>query len=100
MYFINNIHIFFFQISDYPDLLLQCTKQDQIILSIFYVDTGPYKRPKCGYRKRTQPVKLVIKLPIVEERLNVLVKNAFTFYYIFSKISQFFVLYFFSHKFQ
>ena len=91
--------IFFFQISDYPDLFLKCTKQDQTILSISYVDTGPYKRPKCGYRKCTQPVKLVVKLPLVEERLNLLVRKTFTFDYIFSELSQFFGLYFLGHKF-
>ena len=44
------------------------------MLSLFAVDTGPYKRQKFGYRKRTGPCKLTVQLPLVEERLNLIVR--------------------------
>lgn len=44
----------FFQISGYPEIYLQCTVDDQKLLSIFEVDTGPYRRQKFSYRKRTE----------------------------------------------
>ena len=45
------------------------------MLSLFAVDTGPYKRQKFGYRKRTGPCKLTVQLPLVEERLNSIVRH-------------------------
>ena len=38
------------------------------------MDTGRYKKQKHGYRKRTGPSKLLVKLPLVEERLDEVVK--------------------------
>ena len=69
--FCNNMS---FQISDYPEIYRQCTVEDQKLLSIFKVDTGPYSRHKFGYRKRTAAVKLKVELPLVEERLQLLVR--------------------------
>ena len=44
------------------------------MLSLFTVDTGPYKRQKFGYRKRTAPCKLTVQLTLVKERLNLIVR--------------------------
>ena len=33
-----------FQIKDYPQNFLQCSVEDQKVLAIFEVDTGPYAR--------------------------------------------------------
>ena len=66
-----------FQISDYTNRFRQCTIEDQSLLSIFHIDTGPYQRYHFGYRKRTAPVKLVVVLPLVEERQDHLVRNYF-----------------------
>ena len=63
------------QISDYPQEYLECTEEDQKLLALFEVDTGPYQKDKFGYRKRTAPLKLVVKLPFVEERLDELVNS-------------------------
>ena len=62
-------------ITDYPDLYRQCSIQDQSLLSIFDVNTGPDRRHKCGYRKRTAPVKLLVKMPLVEERIQLIVRR-------------------------
>ena len=43
-------------------------------MAIFEVDTGPYARAQFGYRKRTGAVKLKVKLPLVEERLQLIVR--------------------------
>ena len=63
-----------FQISDYPDIYRECSVEDQKLLAIFTVDTGPYCRQQFGYRKRTAPVKLKVQLPLVEERLQLIVR--------------------------
>ena len=52
----------------------QCSVVDQKLLSIFEVDMRPYQRQQYGYRKRTDPVKLRVKLPLVEECLNFIVR--------------------------
>ena len=65
---------YYFQISDYPDIYRQCSVEDQKLLAIFTVDTGPYCRQQFGYRKRTAPVKLKVQLPLVEERLQLIVR--------------------------
>ena len=83
------------QISDYPDLYLQCSIDDRF-LSIFYVDTGQYKEERCGYRKRTAPKKLVVKLPLVEECLQFIVRKTATFDYVLHELSHFFPLHFFN----
>lgn len=44
------------------------------MLSLFTVDTGRYERQKFGYRKRTGPCKLTVQLPLVEERLSLIVR--------------------------
>ena len=43
------------------------------MLALFEVDTGPYKKQKCGYRKRTGLCKRVVKQPLVETRISLLV---------------------------
>ena len=63
-----------FQIKDYPQNFLQCSVEEQKLLAIFEVDTGPYARAQFGYRKRTEVVKLKVKLPLVEERLQLIVR--------------------------
>ena len=63
-----------FQIKDYPQNFLQCSVEEQKLLAIFEVDTGPYARAQFGYRKRTEAVKLKVKLPLVEERLQLIVR--------------------------
>ena len=65
-----------FQIKDYPQNFLQCSVEDQKVLAIFEVDTGPYAREQFGYRKRTGAVKVKVKLPLVEERLQLIVRIA------------------------
>ena len=65
-----------FQIKDYPQNFLQCSVEDQKVLAIFEVDTGPYAREQFGYRKRTGAVKLKVKLPLVEERLQLIVRRS------------------------
>ena len=64
----------FFQISDCPGIYRQCTAKDEKLLAIFQVDTGLYSREQFGYEKRTGTVKLKVKNPLVEERLQLLVK--------------------------
>lgn len=64
----------FFQISDCPGIYRQCTAKDEKLLAIFEVDTGLYSREQFGYEKRTGTVKLKVKNPLVEERLQLLVK--------------------------
>ena len=64
----------FFQISDCPGICRQCTAKDKKLLAIFEVDTGLYSREQFGYEKRTGTVKLKVKNPLVEERLQLLVK--------------------------
>ena len=39
--------------------------------------SGRYQKDKFGYRERTAPSKLVVKLPLLEERLDELVKSIF-----------------------
>ena len=63
-----------FQISDYPEIYRECTVVDQKLLAIFKVDTGTYSRQQFGYRKRTAAAKLKVDLPLVEERLQLLVR--------------------------
>ena len=41
------------------------------------MDTGPYRKHRVGYRKRTGPAKLVVKLSLVDERLHILVRTHF-----------------------
>ena len=41
------------------------------------MDTGPYRKDRVGYRKRTGPAKLLVKLPLVEERLDIIVRTHF-----------------------
>ena len=65
------------QISDYPQEYLECTEEYQKLLALFQVDTGPYQKDKFGYRERTAPSKLVVKLPLLEERLDELIKSIF-----------------------
>ena len=50
-----------------------CSIEDQNMLALFEVDTGPYKKPKSGYRKRTGPCQLTVKQPLVETRISLLV---------------------------
>lgn len=64
----------FFQISDCPGIYRQCTAKDEKLLAIFEVDTGPYSREQFGYKKRGGSVKLKVKNPLVEARLQLLVK--------------------------
>ena len=73
----------YFQISDYPDIYRQCSVEDQKLLAIFTVDTGPYCRQQFRYRKRTAPVKLKVQLPLVDERLQLIVRIAIYSYYCF-----------------
>ena len=61
---------------------MQCRRPKA--LAIFTVDTGPYSRHKFGYRKRTVPVKLKVQLPLVEERLQLIVKISIYSCYCFS----------------
>ena len=81
MFVSQKFHIFvqatayYFQISDYPDIYRECSIEDQKLLAIFTVDTGPYSRQQFGYRKRTAPVKLKVQLPLVEERLQLIVRT-------------------------
>ena len=69
-----NSTTYYSQISDYPDTYCQCSVEDQKLLAIFAVDTGPYCRSQFGYRKRTAPVKLKVQLPLVEEQLQLIVR--------------------------
>ena len=55
--------------KDYLQEFLHCAVDDQKLLAMFEVDTGPYVREQLGYRKRTEAVKLKVKQPLVEERL-------------------------------
>ena len=64
--------ILFPQITDYPDNI-RCSVEDRNLLALFEVDTGPYKKEKCGYRKRTGPYKLLVKQPLVETAISLLV---------------------------
>ena len=64
----------FFRISDCPGIYRQCTVKDEKLLAIFEVDTGPYSREQFGYKKRGRSVKLKVKNPLVEARLQLLVK--------------------------
>ena len=67
--------IYYFQISDYPDIYRECSIEDQKLLAIFTADTRPYcRQQQFGYRKRTAPVKLKVQLPLVEERLQLIVR--------------------------
>ena len=43
------------------------------MLALFEVEIGSYKKEKCGYRKRTGPCKLLVKQPLVERRISLLV---------------------------
>ena len=43
-----------FQIKDYPQNFLQCSVEEQKLLAIFEVDTGPYARAQFGYRKELE----------------------------------------------
>ena len=61
-------------ITDYPPEYLECSIQVQEILSLFIVHTGPYRWQQFGYRKRSGPCKLRVKLPLVEERLDLIVR--------------------------
>ena len=47
------------------------------MLSLFTVDTDPYKSQNFGYRKRTAPCKPSVQLPLLEERLNLIVRPIF-----------------------
>ena len=82
------LNYIFFQISDYPDTYCQCSVEDQKLLAIFTVNTGPYCRPQFGYRKRTVPVKLNIQLPLVEERLQLIVRISTYSCYCFKILSK------------
>ena len=64
----------FFQSNDYPEIYRECTVEDQKLLAIFKVDTGPYSRPQFAYRKRTAVAKLKVEFPLVEKRLQLLVR--------------------------
>ena len=64
--------ILFPEITDYPDNI-RCSVEDQNLLALFEVDTGQHKKEKCGYRKRTGPYKLLLKQPLVETRISLLV---------------------------
>ena len=61
-------------ISDYQPEYLQCSQDDQKLVALLQVDNEPYKNPKHGYRKRNGPSKLLVKLPLVEESLDEVVK--------------------------
>lgn len=63
-----------FQIKDYTQNFLQSSVEEQKVLATFAVDTGPYTREQFGYRKRTGTVKLKLTLPLVEERLQFIVR--------------------------
>ena len=78
----------YFQISDYPDIYHQCSVEDQKLLAIFTVDTGPYSRHKFGYRKRTAPVKLKVQLSLIEERLQLIVRISIYSCYCFKMLSK------------
>ena len=62
------------QITDYPPEYLEFSIKDRDILRLFIVDTGLYRRLQFGYRKRSGPCKLRVKLPLVEERLDLIVR--------------------------
>ena len=64
---------YIFQISDYPEDYLHCNEEDQELLALFKVGTKPHKKEKYGYRKRTGPSKLEVKLPLIEEKINLVV---------------------------
>ena len=65
---------YYFQINDYPQSYRECSVEDQKLLAIFTVDTGPYARQHYGYRKRTAAAKLKVQLPLVEEHLQLIVR--------------------------
>ena len=62
------------QITDYPPEYLEFSIKDRDILRLFIVDTGLYRRLQFGYIKRSGPCKLRVKLPLVEEWLDLIVR--------------------------
>ena len=65
---------YYFEINDYPQIYRECSVEDQKLLAIFTVDTGPYARQQYGYSKRTAAAKLKVQLPLVEEQLQFIVR--------------------------
>ena len=60
--------------KDYPENFLQSTVNDQKLLATFEVDTGSYAREQFVCKKRTGTVKLKVKLPLVEEWLQFILR--------------------------
>ena len=60
----------FYVTKDYSQHVLQCSVEDQKLFGKFDAHTRPYVREQFGYRKRTGQV----KLPLVEERLQFIVR--------------------------
>ena len=69
--------ILFSYITDYPDNIRRCSVEDQNLLALFKVDMGPYKKEKCGYRKRRGPYKLLVKQALIETKISLLVCTIF-----------------------
>ena len=86
--FLKSTTYYYFYIGDYPDIHRECSVEDQKLLAIFTVDTGPYCRQQFGYRKRTTPVKLEVQLPLVEERLQLIVRISIYSCYCFKMLSE------------
>ena len=57
------------------DYIRRCSIEDQNLLALSEVDTGPYQKQKYGYRKRTGLCKLVVKQPFVETKIPSLVRT-------------------------
>lgn len=58
-----------YHVPKLEDFQLVHSVTDQRVLRIFRIDTGEYLRPQHGYRRRTEPVRLTVITPSVEERL-------------------------------
>ena len=54
--------------------IVECSIEDQKVLAIVIVDTGPYTRQQYRFRKRTAAAKLKVQLQLVEERLELIVR--------------------------
>ena len=51
----------FFHISDYPEIYREYTVEDQKLIVIFKVDTGPCSRQQFHYTKRPAAAKLKVE---------------------------------------
>ena len=48
------------KITDYPPEYLERSIQDQNLLNLFIVDTGPYRWNRFGNRRRSGPCKCLL----------------------------------------